>query len=309
MKMQSRNFRVGLGRIFALLSLNFELGTKLALWFFISLALSLIFFREFWASLGKMLSPDWIFGQQHAAPWGVLALCFIWLWLKRKELWQEMKQRVSLIFIIPGLVLVGGAILIPPSQDFLVFQVLLASLGVFVILFGWGARIPSTLISIYGFAVSFPLIIRRFAELPYSTSAIKPLVWVLTSLGYVFENQGQWIHFTSFTGEPISVSVTSACAGPTTMGVFLAIFALMMLDIPLRPRKAVYMFLFGVVGTWLQSIIRLIILMLVAYHFGEDAMWTTHSWSPYVLFPLWYLFYAYVYFRQASPGHRIREGT
>ena len=269
--MQSRNLRVGAGRIFALLSLNFESGAKLALWFFISLALSLIFFQEFWASLGKMLSPDWIFGQQHAAPWGVLALCFIWLWLKRKELRQEMKQRVSLIFIIPGVALIMGAIVMPSSLEFLVFQ--------------------------------------RFAELPYSMSAIKPLVWVLTSLGYVFETEGQWIHFTSFTGEPISVSITSACAGPVTMGVFLAIFALMMLDIPLRPGKAGYMFLFGVVGTWLQSIIRLIIIMLVAYHFGEDAMWTTHSWSIYILFPLWYLFYAYVYFRQVGRGHRIKAGT
>ena len=307
--MQSRNLRGGAERIFALRSLNFGLGAKLALWSFISLALSLIFFQEFWASLGKMLSPAWIFGQYHAAPWGVLALCFIWLWLKRRGIRQAMNRRVSLIFIVPGLVLVVGAIVMPSSQDFLVFQVLLASLGVFVILFGRGARIPSILTGIFGFAISFPLIIQRFAELPYSTSAIKPLVWVLTSLGYVFETEGQWIHFTSFSGEPISVSITTACAGPVTMGVFLAIFALMMLDVPLRPRKAGYMFLFGVLGTWLQSIIRLIIIMLVAYHFGEDAMWTTHSWSIYILFPLWYLLYAYVYFRQASSGRRIREGT
>ncbi len=307
--MQSRNSGTGAGRILALRSPNFKFGAKLALWFSISLALSLIFFREFWASLGAMLSPDWVFGQYHAAPWGVLALCFIWLWLKRKELWQEMKYKASLTFIIPGVALVGGAILIPPSQDFLVFQVLLASLGVFVLFFGWGARIPSILVGIYGFAISFPLIIREFAELPYSMSALKPLVWILTGLGYVLETEGLWIHFTSFSGEPISVIVTSACAGPATMGVFLAIFALMMLDTPLRPRKAGYMFLFGVVGTWLQSLIRLIIIMLVAYHFGEDAMWTTHSWSIYILFPLWYLFYAYVYFRQVGRGHRIKAGT
>ena len=293
----------------ALRSLNFELGVKLALWFFISLALSLIFFREFWASLGMMLSPDWVFGQLHAAPWGVLALCFIWVWLKRKGLWQEMNRRVSLAFIIPGLFLVVGAILMPSSQDFLVFQVLLASLGVFVIFFGWGARIPSILIGIYGFAISFPLIIQRFAELPYSMSTIKPLVWVLTSLGYVLENQGQWIQFTSSSGEPISVIVTAACAGPAAMGVFLAIFALMMLDIPLRPRKAGYMFLFGLGGTWLQSIIRLIILMLVGYYLGGQALWTAHSWSIYILFPLWYLFCAYVYFRQVGLGKRIRDGT
>ena len=82
------------------------------------------------------------------------------------------------------------------------------------------------------------------------------------------------------------------------MGVFLAIFALMMLDIPLPPRKAAWLFLFGAVGTWFQSLIRLIIIILVGYHLGGDAMWTTHFWSIYILFPLWYLFFAYIYFRQ-----------
>ena len=41
---------------------NLGLLVKLTIWLLISLALSLIFFREFWASLGTMLSPNWILG-------------------------------------------------------------------------------------------------------------------------------------------------------------------------------------------------------------------------------------------------------
>ena len=255
-----------------------------------------------------MLSPDWIFGQHHAAPWGVLALCLVWLWLKRKEVWREMNLRSSLVFFAPlGLALVAGAILLPSSQDFLVFQVLLASLGVFVSIFGKAAKIPSILLGIYGFAISFPLIIERFAPLPYSMSEIKPLVWILTSLGYSLESQGYWLHLISSSGEPISVAVTVGCAGPATMGVFLAIFALMMLDSPLLPRKAAWLFLFGVVGTWFQSFMRLVILMLVGYYWGEDAMWTAHFWTIYILFPLWYLLFVCIYFRQAGSLLRIRS--
>ena len=277
---------------------NFALLVRLTIWFLTSLALSFIFFREFWASIGTMLSLDWIFGQSGIAPWGVLGLCGLWLWLKRKQISSEMKLKQSLAFIPLGLALVIGAILMPPSQDYLVFQVLLAFLGVFIILFGRGAQIPSILLGIYGFAISFPLIIQRFAELPYSISAIKPLVWILSSLGYIFQNEGQWIHFSSYSGESISVSITAACAGPVTMGVFLAIFSLMMLDRPLPPKKATYLFLFGVAGTWLQSIIRLIILMLVGYQWGKEALWTAHFWTIYILFPSWYLLFAYIYFRQ-----------
>ncbi len=298
---------------------------KLGLWLVTSLAISLIFFQESWASLGAMLSLDWLFGQNHVAPWGVLGLCGIWLWLKRKNIWREMslnschpergkgsqeilRSLCSLRMTLLGLALVVGAILMPPSRDYLVFQVLLASLGIFVIFFVRGARIPSVLLTIYGFAISFPLIIQRFAELPYSMGAIKPLMWILAGLGYPLQNQGQLVHFTSLSGETISTSITIGCAGPATMGVFIAIFALMMLDIPLPPRKAAWLFLFGVVGTWVQSLIRLIIIILVGYHLGEAAMWTSHSWTIYILFPLWYLFFAYIYFQQAGgKGGKMRN--
>jgi exosortase/archaeosortase family protein len=253
-----------------------------------------------------IFSPARVFGQHNAAPWAVLVLCLIWLGLKRKEVWQKMNQRVSLTVTIPGLALVVGAILMPSSWGFLIFRVLLASLGVFVIFFGWGAKIPAIVVGIYGFATSFPLVIHRFAELPYSMSTIKPLVWVLTNIGFVIENQRQWLHLITSSGESISVMVTAACAGPATIGVFLAIFALMMLDIPLQPKKAGYMFLLGIGGTWLLSIIRLIILMLAGYYMGEQALWTTHSWSIYILFPLWYLLFAYVYFRQVIPGQQMK---
>jgi len=278
--------------------------SKLLLWFLLSLAISLIFLQEFWANLVSMLSPDWIFGQNHAAPWGILGLCGIWLWLKRKNISRDMELRQNPFFIPMGLALVAGAVLIPPYPDFLVFQVLLASLGVFIIFFGRGARIPSILLAIYGFAISFPLMIARFAEAAYSQTAITPLLGIMTTLGYQIENQGQWIYFTSSSGEPISAVITAACAGPATMGVFIALFALMMLDMPLPPRKAVRLFLFGIVGTWFQSLVRLIILILMGYYLGEDALWAAHSWSIYILFPLWYLFFAYIYFRQARGNNK-----
>ncbi len=307
MEIQREHSKIVPGKRFTIRSLGFSLIVKLALWFLISLALSLIFFQDFWASLNTMLSPDWLFGQQHAASWGVLALCFIWLWLKSKVIWQEMNRRMSFAFTIPGAALVIGAIFMPSSQDFLAFQVLLTSLGIFVIFFGHGARIPSILVGIYGFAISFPIVVHRFAEIPYSMGAIKPMIWILTSLGFALENKGQLIHLTSSSGEPISVIITAACAGHSTMGVFMAIFALMTLDIPLRPKKAGYMFLFGIGGTWLQSVIRLVIIMLVGYYLGENAVWTAHSWTVYILFPMWYMFFVFLYFRQARARNNKLE--
>ncbi len=273
---------------------------KLGVWLLLSVMLSLIFFRKFWISLPAMLSPDWVLGEHHAYTWGVLALCLIFLWLKRKEVWKGMSRERSFIVVPLGLALVAGAVLMPRSRDFMVFQVLLASLGVFVILFGSGAKIPSILLAIYGFAISFPLGIQRFAEGPYSQTVIVPLMGLMRAIDYPLRNEGQWLHFTSTGGEAISVSITAACAGPATMGVFMALFTLMMLDMPLSPKKAAWLFLFGAVGTWFQSFIRLVFLMVVGYYLGENALWTAHFWTIYILFPLWYLFFAYIYFREVG---------
>ena len=304
---KTRNFKGWLGT---------RIATRLWLWLILSLTLSLIFFQDFWVNLPTMLSPDWVLGHYRASSWGVLALCLIFLWLKRKEVWKGISEnkkfrvknlRTAFAFyilnfeLLLGMALVVGAVLMPLSKDFLVFQVLLAWLGVFIMIFGKeAAKIPSILLVIYGFAVSFPLAIERFAEGAYSRTAIAPLTGLMSILGYPWQFEGQWAHLVSSGGEPISVVITAACAGPATMGVFIALFVLMTLDMPLPPKKAAGLFLFGIVGTWFQSVIRLVILMLVGYYLGKDALWTAHFWTIYILFPLWYLVFAFLYFRQAG---------
>ena len=277
--------------------LKTKAARKLGIWLLISLALSVVFLRGFWSGLPAILSPSYILAY-HASPWGVLGLCLIFLWLKRKTVWTQMSLRTNLAFILLGLAMAAAAVLTPFTKDFWLFQVMLAALGVFTIIFGAGVKIPALLLAIYGFAIAFPLAIEKFAESTYSQTAIAPLMGLMTMLGFTLHNQGQLVHFTTYGGQPIWVSITSACAGPATMGVFIALFSLMMLDMPLRPHKAVTMFLFGVVGTWFQSFIRLVFLLLVAFYLGGKAMWTAHYWTIYLLFPLWYLLFAYFYLRQ-----------
>ncbi len=284
---------------------------RMLLWVVLSLTLSIYFFQDFWASLPVILSPDWVLGQYNVSPWAVLALCLVFLLVKRKEVWQEMSENKRFLSLraalaryifnvqLPlGIAVVAGAILMPSSQDYVVFQVLLASLGVFIIIFGRAARIPSILLTIYGFAISFPLAVERFAEDAYARTAITPMMAIMTALGYPLRNEGQWVNLTSSGGESISVIITAACAGPATIGVFIALFVLMMLDMPLPPKKTIWLFIFGAVGTWFQSFVRLIFLMLVSYHLGEAALWTAHRLTIYIVFPLWYFLFAYVYFRQ-----------
>ena len=285
--------------------LNLSLPVRLAFWALASILLSVIFFREFWLGLPGMLSLSQILGQNQASPWGVLVLCFIFLWLQRKRVRDGMQSGPDILFAPIGVAITVGAILLPVTQDYRAFQVLLSSLGVFVILFGKGTKIPFILLVIYGFTISFPLLVNRFAENAYAQTVIIPLTRVLAVLGYPFATEGQWLNLISAEGDLISVVVTVACAGPSTMGVFLSIFALMTLDMPLPPKKSALLFLFGVAGTWFQNLIRVVLLMVTGYYLGEKALWTAHYWTIYLLFPLWYLLFVYIYFRQFGSQKHI----
>ena len=271
---------------------------KLGIWLLLSLLLTCIFFRDFWTSLPLLLSPAWI-ANFHVAQWGVLVICLVFLWFKRKGVNLQAASglpSLALRFVV-GVTLVAGAILIPPLQDYLLLKVLLACLGVFVMIFGKGARIPAILVAVFGFSVIFPLAVKHFFEEQYTRGVLIPLMALLKAINYPVQNQGQMVSFTSTGGEYISVNVSLECAGPITMSIFIALYVLMMLDSPQRPGKAIGLFILGVIGTWLQSFLRLIILMVVGYHIGREALWTAHYWSIYVLFPLWYLIFAYIYFR------------
>jgi len=279
---------------------------KLAVWLVLSLAISIIFFRDFWVAVPHLLSPDYIL-KWHASPWGILGLCIIFLIIKRKEVNLEAGFTTKLfrtnlpctiLRSIIGIGLITGAVLIPSSDDNLIFSILLSTLGVFVVIFGKGARIPVILLVIYGFGVFFPIAIEHLAAEAYTGLVLIPLIAVMHVFNLPITNQGHLISFTGAGGEPISLTVTTDCAGPATMAVFICLFALMMLDRPLPSRKAVWLFVGGAIGTWFQSFIRLVILLLLGYYVGSSALWTAHYWTIYILFPLWYLLFVFIYFKQ-----------
>jgi len=285
---------------------------KIVMWLLFSLMLSVVLLRDFWTEILVILSPNWVFGEYHVAPWGIIILCFAFIWLKRRDLWGEMNQsdksyvrwdnyhksktRIGMILI--SFILIAGAALLPVSRDYLVFKILLASLGIFGIFFFKAVKIPAILLAIYGMVITFPLMIQHFFEYSYSQTALIPLMKIINFLGYQIQNQGNIIGLSTIGGESIYTTITTACAGPTTMVVFIALYALMMLDRPLPGKKAIGLFVIGIVGTWIQSTLRLVLLMVIGYYFGEDALWTAHYWTIYILFPLWYLLFVFIYFRQ-----------
>jgi exosortase/archaeosortase family protein len=100
----------------------------------------------------------------------------------------------------------------------------------------------------------------------------------------------------------IRVLINASCAGPATLGVFLALYALMSVDAPLPWRSGATLFALGFIGTWLQNVGRLVYLLLVGHHDGEAAMWAAHNDSGYLWFIGWYALFGLVYLRAAAGG-------
>ena len=279
---------------------------KFVVWLVLCLFISILFFRELWSNLETLLSFDYI--QSHGAySWFVLLLCILWIWMKRVEIRRGMQTRGSPFFIAAGLIMLVVSLTASLHYSsthslgygFIVFLMLLACLGIFTIFFGEACLIPSALLGIYCFALVFPLLISRYAGTQYSLATVLIVVSILTAFGYPITSQGQLIHIhLPANNINLPVFIDAACSGSASLGVFIAIFALMMIDIMLPAKKAASLFIFGVVGTSVQNILRLVVLILAGYYYGSEALWTAHIYAGYVIFPVWYAFFAYVYLRQ-----------
>lgn len=273
---------------------------RLIIWLATCLVISIVSFGELWAKLPQWLSPEGLqrYGVFH---WGVLGLCILWLWLKRKDILPRMQAaRLRLPFVLAGVALLALAILLPRHDDFLVFLMLLGFLGAFSIIFSRASIIPAILLTIYGFSVAFPILMMGWLGEPSAILMTNTVIAVTGILGLPVASRGVVLQFDSLTGDAVSTAVTPGCVGYATIGVFIALFSLMMLDIRLPLKKAWYVFLFGLVGTWLQNIIRIVISVVAGYHWGWGGLEAMHHNLAYIIFPLWYALFTFVYLKQAQ---------
>ncbi|MCZ7399996.1 MAG: exosortase/archaeosortase family protein [Candidatus Methanoperedens sp.] len=268
---------------------------KLLVWIATSIVFTAVFFLKRGISLDK-LSPAYI-EKTGAYPYIVLSMCVILLFLKREQIIALMNIKTHLPYTIIGISLSALSMLIqvdePPIQ---IFALLLLWLGIFTAFFGKASWIPLALLGIYGFALVFPPLVFRFGNFyPMATTTI--LVTLLSPL-IPISNQGQTIHFLDVSGNTQNYFIDAGCSGSASLAIFLSLFFLMMLDAPLPWKKAGYMLIFGLAGTTLQNILRLVVLVFAGYWHGSETVWTAHTYAGYILFPAWYALFAYIYLKQ-----------
>lgn len=274
-----------------------KLDKKLVVWLVLSLIFLLLFFQSLWQNMGSLFSPAYI-QKKGAYPWAVLLLCALWIYIKRGEISKKMRAEAGRTFIFAGVAAVAMSMTIQFEElPFLVFAFLLSSLGFFFIFFGEAGIIPAVLLGVYGFTIAFPVMFSKFFEVPYALATVKIVTGILNAFGYSINAKGQIISFFDISGKNISAFVGAPSSGIASITIFIAIFVLMMLDVTLPARKAVPLFLFGLLGTCFQNILRLIILILTGYYYGSAALWKAHDYAGYVIFPAWFAVFVFIYLK------------
>ncbi len=279
---------------------NNSMKRKLRIWAFSCLAISILFLYE-------LKVPSFAYLQSCGLyPWAVLLLCTYMAYIKRSEIFSkiqnEQEKPVEIFNVIIGLLIIIISIGLPKGVEpaAVVFEMLLAFFGLFVIFFGWVSLYPGILLGIYGFSVGFPIVLSRYLETQYSLATVWIVSAALKIAGFEFISQGQMINYFSSNGREISLLVDSACSGSGSMSIFIALFALMTLDVRLPRKEAAYMFIFGIVGTTLQNVARIAVIVFSGFYFGPGGVVTSHNYAGYILFPLWFLVFVYIYFRYAK---------
>jgi len=272
---------------------------KILIWLAISIALTfskIIFFLN-----GIVLS------EQGQHPFIILMLCIAFGWLKKDVISGQMRKEGMLaepLYVAAGVFITVVALLMPLSGEsgFMLFNIILLFTGMFMVFFGAASHLPSLLVFVYGFSVSFPKIFAGAMGTQYALITTR-IVAYIASMVYSLSFEGQWINLTDAAGSVSSVFIDVGCSGSASLAIFLTVFALMLIDVRPGNDRILPLFLFGILGTSVQNILRLVLLVATNYHFGSVAMWKMHDNAGYVLFPVWFMIFIYVYLRVAGKQH------
>ena len=278
---------------------------KALAWFVVSLAVLVLgIFTALWFNSSTHVSYD---GSAH--PLVILGLCLIFGWLKRDVVLQHIEVErffAESVYLFVGVLITVVSLVMPLSTNlaFVLFKILLTFVGVFFVFFGAAAYLPSLLVFVYGFSVSFPKLLDELLGIQYALVTTR-LTADVAGLVYPVGYEGQLISTINSEGIKNVVYIDAGCSGSASIAIFFTIFALMMIDIKPPLKYILPLFLFGIVGTSLQNILRLVVLLSTNYHFGSDAMWQMHAYVGYFLFPIWLAIFVYVYLKIGVMEYRV----
>ena len=277
---------------------------------FACLALTFLVFWSAFANIAPLLNYAAL-KQNGFYIWAVLGLCIVWGCMKRTEIVGAARTGTDGRWVLTGAVLAAASIgLLYYAANFVeslpltLFAIAFVVVALFALFFGKASKIPLMLLGVFGIAVVFPALLESAVAAPFQRATAVLCVSTLQLARVPVTLSGVTVTLNSLVGSNIIVDVDTRCAGSDSLAIFLAIFALMLIDRRPGNRAVLGLFIFGVVGAYLQNFVRLLALFTAGYYYGANALWAVHDYASYILFPVWFLGFAVVYLKYArKPGN------
>lgn len=278
------------------------------------LVLTFAAFRVVFANANLLFDYE-ILKQNGFYLWAVLALFLLWIYIKRKEIIEATHRARDTKWLIFGLVLVGASLellyyvaVYLNSLPLMLFAIGFVIVAQFSFFFGKASKIPLMLLGLFGIAVGFPILFESAFTAWFSRVTAVLSVSTLQLFGMPVSLNGVTVALNSLLGYEIITKVDARCAGSDSLAIFLAIFGLMVVDRRPNTRALIGLFILGVVGTYLQNFIRLLLLFGAGYYYGAGALWAVHDYASYLFFPLWFVGFVVIYLRHANRSERSGIG-
>jgi exosortase/archaeosortase family protein len=120
---------------------------------------------------------------------------------------------------------------------------------------------------------------------------IAPVGALLHLIGFDPHIQGQTVTYATRDGH-LALEVGAACSGVQAMALFTGVLALFLWTEKPGARRLALWSAIGIGGVYLANLLRLVVLFLVGYQWGGDALEETHAHAGWVFFVAWAVLFA-----------------
>ncbi|MEM2788654.1 MAG: glycosyltransferase [Candidatus Bathyarchaeia archaeon] len=239
--------------------------------------------------------------------WVTLSACILWLILK----WRNIAQAImghGKIAASPAHAILGLALCIASlttqltfkTQDFFTAAIP-ASIFISGAFAALGSLTPLAISCAYIAGIALPTIIGTFADKQLSEFSAGATALALRALGIQSSAYGAHIRIPTAVGGAINAYIDHVCAGSTSLSVFTCLFTLITIDLQPKPPWKIAAFLAaGSLGTIAQATLRLIIMGIIGANYGLEAFLTAHKYLGYILFPIYFMVFTYIYIRSVQ---------
>ena len=140
-------------------------------------------------------------------------------------------------------------------------------------------------------------------SLVYELLLMKPLIAILSSLGYVVSSEGQLLYYQDLEKNlTTSVFIGRECSGIASLAIFLSLFfsfiAVSYNFSEIRNNLGTISLLvfIGTVMAYVSNLLRIISIILAGHYYGFEMLLFTHHYLGWFIFTIWISIFWYLFF-------------